>query len=48
MKKTMVETIQQLQKAQATNEGFSTLIEGWNTMWPSMFNTTPFMEPQKP
>jgi hypothetical protein len=48
LKKTMVETIQQLQKAQATSEGSSTSIEGWNTIYPSMPDTTPFIEPQKP
>jgi hypothetical protein len=37
-----------LQKTQATNEGSSTSIEGWNIMWPGMFNTTPFIQPQKP
>jgi len=35
-------------KAQATNEGSSTSIEGWNTMWPRMFNITPSIEPHKP
>jgi hypothetical protein len=32
LKKTMVKTIQHLQKVQATNEGSFTSIEGWNTM----------------
>ncbi len=44
----MVETIQQLQKTQVTSEGSFTSIKGWNTMWPSMPDTTPFIEPQKP
>jgi len=48
LKKTMVETISQLQKTQATNEGSSASIERWNKMWPGMFNITPSIEPQKP
>ncbi len=48
LKKTMVEIIQQLHKSQAISEGSFTSIEGWNTMWPRMFDTTPFIEPQKP
>ncbi len=48
LKKTMVDIIQQLQKSQAISEGSSTPIKGWNTMWPRMPDTTPFMKPQKP
>jgi hypothetical protein len=48
LKKTMVKTIQQLQKVQAINEGSFTSIEGWNTMWLDMPNTIPSIEPQKP
>jgi stalled ribosome rescue protein Dom34 len=48
LKKAMVKTIQELQKAQITNKGFFKSIVGWNTMWPSMFNTTPSIEPSKP
>ncbi len=48
LKKIMVEIIQQLQKAQATSEGSFTSIKGWNTMWPSMADTTCFIEPHKP
>jgi hypothetical protein len=32
LKKTMVETIHWLQKAQTTNKGSSTLIEGWHNV----------------
>ncbi len=48
LKKTMVEIIQQLQKAQAISEGSLTSIKGSNTMQPSMHDTTPSIEPQKP
>ncbi len=44
----MVKTIQELQKAQTTNKGFFNSIVGWDTMWPSMFDTTPFIESSKP
>ncbi len=37
-----------MQKEKITNEGSSTSIKGWNTMLPSMPDTTPFIEPQKP
>ncbi len=46
-KKTIIETIQQFQKALTTNEGSSTSIEGWNTMWSCMLDPTPFIEPPK-
>ncbi len=37
----MVEIIQQIQKTQTQTEGPSTSMEGWNTTWPNMPNTTP-------
>ncbi len=37
----MVEIIQQIQKTQTQTEGPSTSMEGWNTTWPKMPNTTP-------
>jgi hypothetical protein len=40
-KKSMVEIIQQIQKTQTQTKGPSTSMEGWNTTWPSMPNTTP-------
>jgi hypothetical protein len=36
----MVEVIQQIQKTQTQIEGPSTSMEGWNTTWLSMPNTT--------
>jgi hypothetical protein len=30
------------------NEGSFTSIEGWNTMWLHMPDTTPFIKPSKP
>jgi hypothetical protein len=44
----MVNTIKQLQKAQTTNEGSFASMEGWNTTWPSMPDTTPSLETSKP
>jgi hypothetical protein len=41
LKKSIVETIQQIQKTQTQTKGPSTSMEGWNTTWPSMPNTTP-------
>jgi hypothetical protein len=46
LKKTMVDTIQQLQTGQTKNEGPSTSMERWNTTWPSMSNTTPLETPK--
>ncbi len=40
LKKSMVETIQQIQKTQTQTKGPSTSMDGWNTTWPSMPNTT--------
>ncbi len=40
LKKSMVEIIQQIQKTYTQTEGPSTSMEGWNTTWPSMPNTT--------
>ncbi len=42
----MLETIQQIFKKQTQTEGPSTSMEGWNTTWPGMPNTTP-MEIEK-
>jgi hypothetical protein len=42
----MVETIQQIQNTQTQIEGPSTSMEGWNTIWSSMSNTT-IVETQK-
>jgi hypothetical protein len=36
----MVETIQQIKKTQTQKEGSSTSMEGWNTTWLGMPNTT--------
>jgi phage terminase small subunit len=36
LKKSMVETIQQIQKTQTQPKGPSTSMEGWNTTWSSM------------
>ncbi len=47
-KKAMVKTIQELQKAQTTNKVSFKSIVGWNTMWLSMLDTTPSIEPSKP
>ncbi len=47
LKESMVKTIQELQKAQTTNKGSFKSIVGWNTMWLSMFDTTPSIEPSK-
>jgi len=44
LKKTMVDTIQQLQTRQTKNESPSTSIERWKITWPSMSNTTPSLE----
>ncbi len=41
LKQLMVETIQHIQKKQTQIEGPSTSMEGWNTIWPGMPNTTP-------
>jgi hypothetical protein len=38
----MVDTMQQLQKAQTTSESSSTSMEAWNTRWPNMLDTTPY------
>jgi len=46
LKKSMVETIQQIHKTHTQIKGPSTSLEGWNTTWPSMPNTSP-MEAQK-
>jgi hypothetical protein len=46
LKKSMVETIQQIFKKQTQIEGPSTSMEGWNTTWPSMPNIT-LVEAQK-
>jgi hypothetical protein len=48
LKKTMVEIIHWLQKAQTTNKRSSTLIEIWNIMWLGMLDTTPSIKPWKP
>ncbi len=48
LNKTMVDTIQQLQKAHITSEGFSTSMEGWNTTWLGVFDTTSSIETPKP
>ncbi len=45
LKKTVVKTIQQFQKASITSEGSSTSIQRWNTMSLGMLNTTPFIKP---
>jgi hypothetical protein len=42
----MVETIQQIQKTQTQIERPSTSMEGWNTTWLTMLNTT-LMDAQK-
>ncbi len=47
LKKAMVKTIQELQKAKTTNKVSFKSILGWNTMWPSMFDITPSLEPSK-
>jgi hypothetical protein len=44
----MVNTIQQLQKAQTKNEGSLASMEGWNTTWPNMLDTTPSLKTFKP
>jgi hypothetical protein len=44
----MVNTIQQLQKAQTTSEGSFASMEGWNTTWSSMPDKTPSLETSKP
>ncbi len=44
LKKTIVEMIHQLHKAQATCEGSCTSVKGWNIMWLGMLDITPFME----
>jgi hypothetical protein len=41
----MVKAIQQLQKAQTTNDGSYTSIERWNTMWLGMPNITLSIKP---
>ncbi len=48
LKKTMVNIIQQLQKAQTTSEGSFASMKGWNTTWPSMLSTTPSLKTSKP
>jgi hypothetical protein len=40
LKKSTVETIPLIQKTQIQTEGPSTSMEGWNTTWPNMPNTT--------
>jgi hypothetical protein len=40
MKKSMVETIQQIHETHTQTKGPSTSMEGWNTTWPGMPNTT--------
>ncbi len=46
LKKSMVETIHQIQKTHTKIEGPSTSMEGWNTTWLGMPNTT-FVEAHK-
>ncbi len=46
LKKSMVETIQHIQKTKTHTKGPSTSMEGWNTTWLGMPNTTP-LETQK-
>ncbi len=44
----MVDTIQQLQKAQTTNVKLFYINRGMEKMWSGMPNTTPSIEPHKP
>ncbi len=46
LKQSMVGTIQQIQKTKIQIKGPSTSMEGWNTTWPGMPNTT-LVEVQK-
>jgi hypothetical protein len=44
----MVDTIQQIQKAQITNEGYFMSMDGWNTIWHGIPSITPPLKIPKP